>query len=148
MASIGHFAKSYITNLYDKQKKKKLPPPPPVVTPLTWVIRGGPSRTFGLADLRLHLPLKCSDFNLNLPQNLLCFINLFQDFHWPAHWCISSRLGRAGPLSTTIFQDGHEGPETQNDWRNPPFDENYIPTELVFLTNCEPFVWITWNQDG
>ena len=44
MASIGHFAQSYITNLYDKQKKKKLPadwggggtcpPPPPVVTPL------------------------------------------------------------------------------------------------------------------
>ena len=23
MASIGHFAQSYITNLYDKQKKKK-----------------------------------------------------------------------------------------------------------------------------
>ena len=40
MASIGHFAQSYITNLYDKQKKKKncqpiggggerAPPPPP-----------------------------------------------------------------------------------------------------------------------
>ena len=37
MASIGHFAQSYITNLYDKQKKKMpadwvgggAPPPPP-----------------------------------------------------------------------------------------------------------------------
>ena len=48
MASIGHFAQSYITNLYDKHKKKKnyqpigggghvppVPPPPPVVTPLS-----------------------------------------------------------------------------------------------------------------
>ena len=42
MASIGHFAQSYITNLYDKQKKKKLPADwgggggcPPVVTPLS-----------------------------------------------------------------------------------------------------------------
>ena len=44
LASIGHFAQSYITNLYDKQKKKCQPiggggtcppPPPPVVTPLS-----------------------------------------------------------------------------------------------------------------
>ena len=32
MASIGHFAQSYITNLYDKQKKKKNP---------TWNLGGG-----------------------------------------------------------------------------------------------------------
>ena len=43
-------------------------------------------------------------------------------------------LEEPGPHFTTIFQEGHEGPETQNDWRNPPlalalafnrlFDEN------------------------
>ena len=44
MASIGHFAQSYITNLYDKEKKKKKPTwnlggdcPP------TWNLRGDAS---------------------------------------------------------------------------------------------------------
>ena len=44
--SIGHFAQSYITNLYDKQKKKKNcqpigghVPPPPVVTPLFSLVK-------------------------------------------------------------------------------------------------------------
>ena len=50
MASIGHFAQSYITNLYDKQKNKTKksqpigcppPPPPPVVTPLLEVVSVG-----------------------------------------------------------------------------------------------------------
>ena len=71
----------------------------------------------------------------------LALFYLFQDFHWPVHvrsqlmWCISSKvqdLEEPDPHTTTIFLEGHEGPETENDWslkwRNPPFGENDIPT--------------------
>ena len=60
MASIGHFAQSYITNLYDKQQKKKKncqpiggARAPPVVTPLVssnsigWLMRNRANKIGG-----------------------------------------------------------------------------------------------------
>ena len=64
MASIGNFAQSYITNLYDKQQKNKKnasrlggggggrPPPPSVVTPLN--VRNAKSLESFKSGLKTH----------------------------------------------------------------------------------------------
>ena len=68
--------------------------------------------------LLLVVVLKCSDFNFNLPQNRLwlCFI-YFRIFTGLLNLCDAplQDLEEPDPHPTTIFLEGHEGPETEND---------------------------------
>ena len=69
--------------------------------------------------------LKCSDFNFNLPHNRLwlCFIyfRIFTGLYMCVlNFCDASlqkfkTLEEPDPHPTTIFLEGHEGPETEND---------------------------------